>query len=55
MFIGMRPLFGLLLLFPMLPCVGSIAEEWTRFRGPNGSGISTATGLPITWSEDDYN
>lgn len=55
MFIGMRHLFGLLLLFPMLPCVGSIAEEWTRFRGPNGSGISTATGLPITWSEDDYN
>lgn len=23
------------------------AEEWTRFRGPNGSGISNATGYPV--------
>ena len=29
------------------------AENWTRFRGPNGQGISKATGLPVTWSADD--
>ena len=26
------------------------AEQWSRFRGPNGQGISTATGLPTQWS-----
>ena len=28
-------------------------ENWTRFRGPNGQGISEATGLPLNWSADD--
>lgn len=27
------------------------AQEWTRFRGPNGSGISTAK-IPEKWSDD---
>ncbi|MHC4879670.1 MAG: outer membrane protein assembly factor BamB family protein [Planctomycetota bacterium] len=26
------------------------AENWTRFRGPNGQGISSETDLPVTWS-----
>lgn len=26
------------------------AENWTRFRGPNGQGISNETGLPTQWS-----
>src|SRR5205807_3363881 len=26
------------------------AEDWTRFRGPNGQGISTATGIPVEFS-----
>jgi outer membrane protein assembly factor BamB len=30
-------------------------EEWTRFRGPNGTGISTAKGIPAEWTEQDYN
>ena len=25
-------------------------EQWARFHGPNGQGISTATGLPTHWS-----
>src|SRR5687767_11239397 len=25
-------------------------EDWMRFRGDNGSGVSAATGLPLTWS-----
>jgi outer membrane protein assembly factor BamB len=29
--------------------------EWTRFRGPNGTGVSNATTVPVTWGEDDYN
>lgn len=27
------------------------AEDWPQFRGPTGQGHSTATGLPIEWSE----
>ena len=26
------------------------AEEWSRFRGPNGSGVSTATGFPVEFN-----
>jgi outer membrane protein assembly factor BamB len=29
---------------------GAMAENWPRFRGPNGQGISTETGLPTQWS-----
>lgn len=31
------------------------AQEWTRFRGPNGSGVAVAPNLPVTFSEKDYN
>src|SRR4051794_1184243 len=29
------------------------AQEWPRFRGPNGAGVS-ATTFPTTWTEKDY-
>ncbi len=29
-------------------------QEWTRFRGPNGSGISEAATIPIRWTTEDY-
>jgi outer membrane protein assembly factor BamB len=28
-----------------------LAQDWPEFRGPTGQGHSTATGLPLTWSE----
>lgn len=28
-------------------------ENWTRFRGPNGQGISSEKGLPTNWSADE--
>src|SRR5262245_28065073 len=40
-----RMLVLLLLTITALPSV--LAEEWTQFRGPNGSGVSTSTGLPL--------
>ena len=49
------PVISLLILVPVLWCADSQAQEWTRFRGPNGSGISTATGIPVTWTDSDYN
>jgi outer membrane protein assembly factor BamB len=30
------------------------AQEWTRFRGPNGTGIGQAE-FPVSWTADDYN
>ena len=33
----------------------SPAQEWTRFRGPNGSGISGAKTIPSSWTENDIN
>jgi outer membrane protein assembly factor BamB len=29
------------------------AEEWSRFRGPNGSGVSFSTGLPVEFSPEN--
>ncbi len=31
------------------------AQEWTRFRGPNGAGISPAKTIPTHWAEKDFN
>ncbi len=34
-------------------CQVARAQEWTRFRGPNGSGQSEATTIPATWNEGE--
>lgn len=31
------------------------AQEWTRFRGPNGSGLAKGANIPATFSEADFN
>ena len=33
----------------------SATNEWTRFRGPNGTGISDAKTIPIKFTQKDYN
>src|SRR3982750_2683655 len=30
------------------------ANEWTQFRGPTGDGISTATHVPINWTDKEH-
>lgn len=40
----MRP--NRLTLFILLVCSVAPGEDWTRFRGPNGSGVATGTGYP---------
>ncbi len=30
------------------------AQNWTRFRGENGAGLSDLKGIPLNWSESDY-
>ncbi len=29
-------------------------DDWPRFRGKNGDGISSLQGVPVQWTEDDY-
>jgi outer membrane protein assembly factor BamB len=50
-----RPSFVLTTLFLTAFVPGTAGQEWTRFRGPNGSGVSTATTVPVRWTEKDYN
>ena len=33
--------------------VGAQAQ-WPEFRGPNGTGVSVETGVPVTWSETQH-
>lgn len=42
-------------VFGLLLCsVGSLfADDWPEFRGPDRQGRSSATGLPLTWSETE--
>jgi len=41
------------LTFLLTFCGLASAENWTRFRGPNGQGISSEVDLPVTWSATD--
>ncbi len=41
-------------LLSILP-VSAEEDLWTRFRGPNGTGISNAKTVPVSWTDEDYN
>ena len=45
---------ALVLIFTVMLCSFLSANQWTRFRGPNGQGHSPAMTLPISWSPEDY-
>ena len=49
----MRAQSHLNILFLLLLAAPVPAQEWPRFRGLNGSGVSTAV-LPTTWTDKDY-
>lgn len=52
----MRLLQVLIVFIGWLLCVQlGTAQEWTRFRGPNGSGVSHAKTVPVKWEKSDYN
>ncbi|MBN1816577.1 MAG: PQQ-binding-like beta-propeller repeat protein [Sedimentisphaerales bacterium] len=48
----MRYLMCYTILFLLV--TGAYGQNWPRFRGPNGSGISEAKGIPIRWTDSDY-
>jgi outer membrane protein assembly factor BamB len=37
----------------VLCCAPGVAADWPQFRGPTQQGVSTDTGLPVTWSETE--
>jgi outer membrane protein assembly factor BamB len=43
-----------LLIGTLLTCT-TRGQQWTRFRGPNGQGISDAKTIPVKWTDKDYN
>lgn len=52
----MLPLRRLLALLPTALALVSEcrADHWPRYRGPNGSGVSAETGLPLSWSDSEH-
>lgn len=46
----MRTVFTLPVLLTLIS-LATAGDSWTQFRGPGGTGISGASGLPIFWSE----
>lgn len=56
----MHPLIHTFSLFGLALVVAAnarpaCAQDWTRFRGPNGTGVSDADTVPAEWTEQDYN
>ena len=43
------------LVASLIATTSTFAQEWARFRGPNGTGFSRAQTIPTTWTEKDYN
>ncbi len=43
---------GRFLLLVVVTASMPAAEEWTRFRGPNGSGVADGAGFPVTFGPD---
>ena len=52
---SMSRLITLAAILVLASTAGAAEGEWTRFRGPNGSGISEAVTVPAKWTERDYN
>src|SRR5438552_7872839 len=49
----MRARLVIIIGFGLFVAASTWAQEWPRFRGPNGSGVS-ATILPTRWADKDY-
>jgi outer membrane protein assembly factor BamB len=47
--------FAVSVVVTLIVVSSSAAQEWTRFRGPNGTGQSDATTIPTEWTDKDYN
>jgi hypothetical protein len=39
-------------IFAVVGALACLAEDWSRFRGPNGAGVSVHTGFPVEFGAD---
>jgi outer membrane protein assembly factor BamB len=46
----MRALFSLTSILTVAAGAALIGSDWPSWRGPSNNGVSTETGLPVTWS-----
>jgi outer membrane protein assembly factor BamB len=46
--------FSLVCVMTLVLTGSADAENWTRFRGDKGDGVSDQKGIPVTWSPGDY-
>ena len=44
-----------ILLTAIVSSMTANGSEWSRFRGPNGTGIGDGNSIPVEFTEDDYN
>lgn len=42
------------LLCALALSASAAAEDWPRFRGPNGEGVSPCDTIPVRWASEDY-
>jgi len=49
-----RGISTFILSLALTSCCCSFGQEWPRFRGPNGAGVSEATTIPVRWTTEDY-
>ena len=40
-------------LLALLIVTPALAEDWARFRGPNGTGVSADKTIPVKWAKED--
>lgn len=45
---------GMVVVWFSMNVASTSAQDWTRFRGPNGEGVSHAEHVPVDFSESDY-
>ena len=46
-----RRLLPVLAVASLVCLVMNAAADWTRFRGPNGTGVATDKDIPVKWTE----
>jgi len=46
--------FAVVLALVLCLYSSTLAQDWTRFRGPNGQGHSNARNIPVKWSQNGY-
>jgi len=49
-----RPASRLAFVAVVVLAADARAQEWTRFRGPNGLGVSDSKSIPTAWTDKDY-